>query len=420
MIERRLRLAIDVGGTFTDVMLADPVDGRLIGAKVSPPPGDRASGVLDGSAAALDRADALGGEGSDVGHGSTTGTNALIERTGARVGLLTTEGFRDVLEIGRVMRPMEGLYDINVDRPPPLVPRRLCLEARERMTAKGEVLVALDETSVVEAAEVFARENVEAVAVCFLFAHLDPRHEERAAKIIAQHLPGIPISLSNRICPEYREYERASTTVMNAYLAPIMDRYLDDLEVRLDHALGKAQLFVVQANGGTASVAAAKARAVTTVNSGPAGGVVAAAWYGRRHRRTRIVSVDMGGTSFDIGLIEGSFKSRDLRRSLGDGEPIGPAILSDRSAADHRIDPIATVDRCGEWFENDDSGALGADVTVGACIKTVTATGWREHRSLARAQGHFWREDGIGSPCQGEITFPIAQTLAGHVNGDHR
>ena len=114
MIERRLRLAIDVGGTFTDVMLADPVDGRLIGAKVSTTPGDRASGVLDGIAAALDRADALGGEVSDVVHGSTTGTNALIERTGARVGLLTTEGFRDVLEIGRVMRPMEGLYDINV------------------------------------------------------------------------------------------------------------------------------------------------------------------------------------------------------------------------------------------------------------------------------------------------------------------
>ena len=304
MIESRLRLAIDVGGTFTDVTLADPADGRLIGAKVSTTPGDRASGVLDGIAAALDRADASGDEVSDVVHGSTTGTNALIERTGARVGLLTTEGFRDVLEIGRVMRPMEGLYDINVDRPPPLVPRRLCLEARERMTATGEVLVVLDETSVVEAAEVFARENVEAVAVCFLFAHLDPRHEERAAEIIAQRLPGISISLSNRICPEYREYERASTTVMNAYLAPIMERYLDDLEVRLDHSLGKAQLFVIQANGGTASVAAAKVRAVTTVNSGPAGGVVAAAWYGRRHRRTRIVSVDMGGTSFDIGLIE--------------------------------------------------------------------------------------------------------------------
>ena len=326
MTERRLRLAVDVGGTFTDVTLADPADGRLISAKVSTTPGDRADGVLDGIAVALDRAGASGAEVADVVHGSTTGTNALIERTGVRVGFLTTEGFRDVLEIGRVMRPMEGLYDFNVDRPPPLVPRRLCLEARERLTATGDVLVALDEASVVAAAELFARGNVEAVAVCFLFAHLEPRHEERAAEIIARRLPGIPISLSNRICPEYREYERASTTVMNAYLAPIMERYLDDLETRLDHALGDARLFVVQANGGTASVAAAKARAVTTVNSGPAGGVVAAAWYGRRHRREQIVSVDMGGTSFDIGLIEDG-RSKSTTEGSFQGLPVKIPII---------------------------------------------------------------------------------------------
>ena len=327
MTGRRLRLAVDVGGTFTDVTLADPADGRLISAKVSTTPGDRADGVLDGIAVALDRAGASGAEVADVVHGSTTGTNALIERTGVRVGFLTTEGFRDVLEIGRVMRPMEGLYDFNVDRPPPLVPRRLCLEARERMTATGDVLVALDEESVIAAAKFFAREEVEAVAVCFLFAHLDPRHEERAALIIAQRLPGIPISLSNRICPEYREYERASTTVMNAYLAPIMERYLDDLEARLDDALGdEARLFVVQANGGTASVAAAKARAVTTVNSGPAGGVVAAAWYGRRHQREQIVSVDMGGTSFDIGLIEDG-RSKSTTEGSFQGLPVKIPII---------------------------------------------------------------------------------------------
>ncbi len=326
MTGRRLRLAVDVGGTFTDVTLADPADGRLISAKVSTTPGDRAAGVLDGIRAALGRADAAGADVADVIHGSTTGTNALIERTGARVGLLTTEGFRDVLEIGRVMRPMEGLYDINVDRPPPLVPRRLCQEARERMTATGEVLVELDETSVAEAAEVFARENVEAVAVCFLFAHLNVHHEERAAEILARRLPGVPVSLSSRISPEYREYERASTTVMNAYLAPIMERYLDDLAARLDAELGDARLFVVQANGGTASVAAAKARAVTTVNSGPAGGVVAAAWYGRKHGRESIVSVDMGGTSFDIGLIEDG-RSKATTEGTFQGLPVKIPIV---------------------------------------------------------------------------------------------
>jgi len=303
--ERTLRAAVDVGGTFTDVALSDTRTGQLISAKVLTTPGNRADGVLGGIDVALDVAGAPPDAVAEVVHGSTTGTNALIERTGAKVGLLTTEGFRDVLEIGRCMRPMEGLYDVSIDRPLPLVPRYLRLEARERMDAHGRIIEPLDEASVSAAAETFAREQVEAIAICFLFAFRSPAHEERAAEILAAALPGVPITLSHRISPEYREYERTSTAVMNAYLTPIMNTYLDDLEPRLQDRLGPARLSIIQANGGSTSVGIARAKALTTVNSGPAGGVVAAAFYGRRHGRERIVSVDMGGTSFDIGLVEG-------------------------------------------------------------------------------------------------------------------
>ena len=304
MSERILRLAVDVGGTFTDVTLFDPDTGELVSAKAPTTPNDRAVGVLDGIGAALEAAGARADRVAEVVHGSTTGTNALIERTGARVGLLTTEGFRDVLEIGRIMRPDAGLYDFSVDLPLPLVPRHLRLEARERLDARGRVLAPLDEESVAVAAEAFAREGVEAVAVSFLFSFLDPSHEEAAERILARRLPGVPISLSSRICPEIREYERSSTTVMNAYLTPVMSAYLDSLQRRLQETMGALRLSVIQANGGSTSVASARRRAVTTVNSGPAGGVVAAAFYGRRNGRDRIVSVDMGGTSFDIGLVE--------------------------------------------------------------------------------------------------------------------
>jgi N-methylhydantoinase A len=309
MTAHRARIGIDVGGTFTDAILVDAA-GRLFSAKAFTTSADRSQGVIDAVRAVMAQASpslpspASGGGIRDVVHGSTTGTNALIERTGARTGLLTTVGFRDVLEIGRVMRPMEGIYDMSVDRPPPLVPRRSCLEAVERIGAQGEILTPLDEQSVERAAEMFAQQEIEAVAVCFLFSFLNPDHERRAAEILARRLQGIAISQSHQISPEYREYERASTTAMNAYLTPVMGDYLDRLKHRFAKELGSATIFVMQANGGATTVEAARTRAVATVNSGPAGGVVAAAWYGRQHGRERIVSVDMGGTSFDIGLIE--------------------------------------------------------------------------------------------------------------------
>jgi N-methylhydantoinase A len=332
MMHRRVRLGIDVGGTFTDATIVDGASGRIFSAKAFTTPADRSHAVIEAIETVMAEAGLARESVRDIVHGSTTGTNALIERTGARTGLLTTAGFRDVLEIGRVMRPMEGIYDMSVDRPPPLVPRRRCLEAIERIGPQGEIIVPLDVTSVERAAESFARQEVEAVAICFLFSFLNPDHERRAAEILARRLQGVAISQSHRISPEYREYERASTAVINAYLSPVMTDYLDRLNARIANLFGDARLFVIQANGGATTVEAARSSAVATVNSGPAGGVVAAAWYGRRHQRERIVSVDMGGTSFDIGLIEhgmsqvtteGSFQGLPVKLPILDLHIIG-------------------------------------------------------------------------------------------------
>ncbi|MDA0262470.1 MAG: hydantoinase/oxoprolinase family protein, partial [Proteobacteria bacterium] len=299
-----VRVAVDVGGTFTDVVLTDLASGRIAAAKVLTTPEDRGIGVLSGIKNAFDTNQLDLSAAREVVHGSTTGTNALIERTGAVVGFLTTEGFRDMLEIGRVQRPMEGLYDISVDRPPPLVPRHRCFTVRERIIADSSVLIPLDEDGVRAAAARFRKLGVQAVAICFLSSYLNPVHEMRAAEILAEELPDCPISISSQLSPEYREYERASTAVINAYLTPVMGAYLDSLVSRIASDIGDVPLYVIQANGGSTSVDNARTRAVTTVNSGPAGGVVAAAYYGRLHQRDKIVSVDMGGTSFDIGLIE--------------------------------------------------------------------------------------------------------------------
>ena len=320
------RIAVDVGGTFTDVVITRADGSGLQAIKVPTTPADRAVAVMEGIRISTALAGAHQSAIREIVHGSTTGTNALIERTGARVGLLTTHGFRDLLEIGRVQRPMEGLYDFTVDRPPPLVPRHLCLEATERIDASGNVITPLDEASVEAAAESFATRGVEAVAVCFLFAHLNPVHEERAAAVLAERLPDLPVSLSSRMSPEYREYERASTTVMNAYLTPVMTSYLERLQARIGEEANAARLSVIQANGGSTSALQAQRKPVSTVNSGPCGGVVAAALYGRRHRRERIVSVDMGGTSFDIGLIEDG-RSRITTEGDFQGLPVKIPII---------------------------------------------------------------------------------------------
>jgi N-methylhydantoinase A len=327
-----MRLGIDVGGTFTDLVLIDDDSGKIHYTKTLTTPHDLAEGVLAGIDKILDEAGAAMSDVDYIVHGTTIGTNALIERKGARVGLITTAGFRDVLEIARIERPDGGLYDMNVDLPAPLVPRYLRLEAAERIGAAGEVVRALDPQSVVQAVDAFKAAGVEAIAVSLLFSFRNPAHERQVREICEELYPEAPVTTSSEIAPEFREYERTSTTVINAYLLPVSGRYLEALVRRLREHYGKVDLRIMQASGGAMTAAAAQSRAVHMVNSGPAGGALATALFGRLAGEERIIGVDMGGTSFDISLIvggrprvksEGEFEGYPVKMPLIDVEGIG-------------------------------------------------------------------------------------------------
>lgn len=327
-----MRLGIDVGGTFTDLVLIKDETGDIFYTKSLTTPNDLASGVLAG----IEKILAVGGTSMEdihyVSHGTTIGTNALIERKGAKVGLITTSGFRDVLEIARIERPDGGLYDIFVDLPTPLVPRYLRLEGDERIDAEGNIIKPLDDESVFKALETFKDNNVEAIAVCLLFSFKNPIHEHRIREICQEVYPQASVTISSDIAPEFREFERTSTTVINAYLLPITKKYINSLVNQLKEKYKEVDLRIMQASGGTMTADVAKLHAVHMVNSGPAGGALAAALFGRLAGENKIVSIDMGGTSFDIGLIvdgkpkvksEGEFEGYPVKIPMIDVEGIG-------------------------------------------------------------------------------------------------
>lgn len=305
--EHRFRVASDVGGTFTDSVAYDPATHRITVSKVSTTPGNRALGTADGLKKALALQGKGGGDVGYVGHGMTTATNAVIQRNGAKTAFLTNAGFRDLLEIGRQNRPT--LFDITVVRPAPLVPRDLCFTAAGRMTHTGEILTPLNEDDVRAAARHMAAAGVEAVAILFLHSYANPAHEQRARDILRQALPGVAVCASTDLNAEFREFERASTTVLNAYLQPVMDTYLSSLSGILqdpDKGLGLAPdrpVMVMDAAGGLMSLDSARERPVHTVLSGPAGGVVAAAHVAGAAGIDDIITMDIGGTSTDISLI---------------------------------------------------------------------------------------------------------------------
>jgi N-methylhydantoinase A len=321
-----MRIGIDVGGTFTDIVLVDDRSGQVHYTKVLTTHHDLAEGVVGGIDKILHQVGAAFGDVDYLVHGTTIGTNALIERKGARTGLITTEGFRDVLEIARIERPDAGLYDMNVDLPAPLVPRALRLEVAERVSADGRVVRPFDEASARHAAAALKAAGVEAVAVAFLFSFRNPDHEQRMRAILQEVFPQASVSLSSEIAPEFREFERTSTTVINAYLQPVVDRYLDNLEGRLKARYGAIHLRILQASGGAITVEAARGHAVNLVNSGPAGGAQAAALVGRLTGDRQLISVDMGGTSFDIGLIDGG-EARVTSEGEFEGYPVKIPVL---------------------------------------------------------------------------------------------
>jgi N-methylhydantoinase A len=295
-----IRLGVDIGGTFTDVALETAV--RRFTAKILTTTQAPEAGVLTALRSVTAKAGVAPGEVGLIVHGTTLATNALIERKGARTALLTTEGFRDVLEIRHENRFEQ--YDINIDLPPPLVPRRLRLPVRERIDAQGEILLPLDESSVVRAIEALAAQEVEAVAVGFLHSFTNPDHERRLGEALARRLPDVAVTLSSDVSPEMREYERFSTACANAYLQPLIGRYLGKLERELAGAGFRCPLLLMTSGGGITTTDTAIRFPVRLVESGPAGGAIFAACIARQHGLDQVVSFDMGGTTAKICLID--------------------------------------------------------------------------------------------------------------------
>jgi N-methylhydantoinase A len=304
-----MQIGVDIGGTFTDFVVFDEKGRRYRTWKLLSTPLDPAQAVLDGLerirtdllaevTAGGDRTNAADGPDSVV-HGSTVATNAVLERKGARTALVTTHGFRDVLAIGRQTRP--ELYDLFADPPPPLVPSEWSFEVAERVDHHGTVLEPLDEEALAPLVEALRARDIEAVAVCFLFSFLHPEHESRVAEVL--RTAGFLVSPSSEVLPEFREYERASTTALNAYVTPVLEGYLGRLERELPDS---ASLRIMQSNGGSAKAETVRREGVRAVLSGPAGGVVGAIHVARRAGIERIITFDMGGTSTDVSLALGA------------------------------------------------------------------------------------------------------------------
>ncbi len=290
---KKLRLGVDVGGTFTDLVALD--NGEILTAKVPSTPQDQSEGVMNSVRAAGIEARSV----AAFAHGMTVATNALLERKGARTAIVTTEGFRDVLEIARQDRP--SLYDLSRNRPPALVPRGLRFTVRERMGPEGEIL-PLDERSLEEAVSALKEAEVEAVAVCLLFAFLHPEHEKKVGEVLREALPGVHVSLSSEVLPEFREYERFSTTAADAYLGPRLAAYLENLGREVEGA-GMPSPLVMQSSGGVVEIGVASQRTAACVLSGPAGGVVGAAYVAEAGGYRNLLTFDMGGTSSDVAPI---------------------------------------------------------------------------------------------------------------------
>ena len=296
------RVGIDIGGTFTDAALVDAETGQVRLVKVLTTPEDPAQGFMSALERGLGECGAGGRDVAAVVHATTVATNAIIEGKTARVGMLVTRGFRDILEIGRQIR--SRLYDVHLQKPVPLVPRRWSLEVSERLDADGHVLEALDVSEVRAAVRQLRAERVEAVVICFLHAYLNPAHERAAAAIVREEMPEAWLSVSSEVCPEFREYLRGSTAAVNAAVMPIVSRYVDALESRLAALGATAPFYVMQSNGGVMTSASAKERPVYMVESGPAAGVIAAGAVAAPYRSANVLSFDMGGTTAKVGLIQ--------------------------------------------------------------------------------------------------------------------
>ena len=332
-IGKRIRVGVDVGGTFTDFVLVDEKRDLIFTGKRLTTPEDPSLAITDG----LDRLVSESGtsvpELDTVVHGTTLVANTIIERKGAKVGLITTKGFRDSLEMGREIR--YDLYDLFFEKPEPLVPRFLRQPVDERIDAKGNVLRPLDENTLGAAVEKLVAEGVEAIAICFMHAYANDAHERQAKEILDAKYPDMPITTSTEVAPEIREYERANTACANAYVLPLMQRYLGDLSQKLSDQGLKQPLYLMQSGGGIASVTRGQAAPIHLIESGPAAGATAGAFYGRLTGTERVISFDMGGTTAKMCLIEEyepehahEFEAGRVRRfKKGSGLPLKVPVI---------------------------------------------------------------------------------------------
>jgi N-methylhydantoinase A len=374
------RLGVDIGGTFTDLVLLDEVTGAVSVGKILTTPKDPAHGVETGIQQLVGEVGVPPSRIRAVVHGTTLATNALIERKGARTALLTTRGFRDTLEIGHEGR--YDMYDLFIDPPAPLVPRHLRREVDERVLVDGEVVCELDEAAARALVAELRDEGVEAIAVCLLHAYLHPAHERRLARIVEEVAPGIALSCSSDVVPEIREYERTSTTVANVYVAPLMARYLEDLERRLQEIGIPGTLFIMLSSGGIALPPDARRVPIRLVESGPAAGALAAAQAARAMGEPRLLSFDMGGTTAKACVIDGGAPlvarefevARADRFKKGSGLPVRVPVI-EMIEIGAGGGSIARVDRLGLLKVGPDSA--GADpgpacYGLGGRLPTVT------------------------------------------------
>ncbi|MEC8138058.1 MAG: hydantoinase/oxoprolinase family protein, partial [Pseudomonadota bacterium] len=296
----RAKLAVDIGGTFTDLVLEK--DGTRHQGKLLTTPAAPEEAVLEGTRRILSESNTPASSVELVIHGTTLATNALIERKGAKTGLIATDGFRDSVEIAYEHRFEQ--YDLYMERPSPLVPRHRRLGVPERIAADGEVLLPLDEDVLAKRAKALQGEGIEALAICFLHSYMNAAHEERARDIVSGILPDIAISISSEICPEIREYERMSTVCANAYVQPMMSRYLGRLESGLAELGLHCPLLLMMSSGGITTVETASRQPIRLVESGPAGGAILAKNIAAQNNLDKVLSFDMGGTTAKITLID--------------------------------------------------------------------------------------------------------------------
>jgi N-methylhydantoinase A len=368
------RLTVDTGGTFSDFVYVNEETSEITVAKVPSTPDDPSEAILAGVELLIARGVAA----ADIRyfcHGTTVGTNALLEGKGARTGLLVTRGFRGIYEVAEQSRPHGPvIFDIMYDRPAKLVPPSRTGEVAERVSFEGKILETLDEGALRRTLRDMRATGVDSIAVCLLFSFLAPQHEERVRSIAAEEIPGCGVSLSSEIVPQIREYYRLSTTVVNAYLQPILARYIDNLDQRLKSAgVMTPQKYIMQSNGGMSTFAATAKKAVATVLSGPAGGITASVHACRTTGIQNLITFDMGGTSCDVALIKDGAPSVSNRGKVEGRDVALPMI--DINTVSAGGGTLAHVDRFGELVVGPQSaGAMPGPVCYmrGGTQPTIT------------------------------------------------